>query len=331
VFLPCELIEANGDTLKACILQHARDWGLGEEFANWVETACIFANTLVDRIVTGYPEAEAQMFWKSMGYEDRLLVAGELFHLWVIEGPESLQRELPFHQAGLNVVWTDTLMPYRSRKVRLLNGAHTSGALAAYLSGLTTVREMMEDDVLGAHVRRTVFEEILPTVSLAEEERRAYAHAVLERFANPFIHHRLLDIALNSVSKWRVRVLPSLLDYVTHRAALPRNLVFSLAALFWFYRCVPNPDGGFSGTRDGAPYPVQDAPSVLQTFSQAWREADEQTDLDALVDGLLRDASLWGMDLTAVPGLCAATTANLRSIAARGAKSTAATLGDEER
>lgn len=246
VFLPCELIDRNGETLRALVLQHAGAWGLPPEFERWVTDHNRFLNTLVDRIVPGYPREETADLTAQLGYEDPLLTTGEVFHLWVIEGDARLATELPFTQAGLNVVWTTDLTPYRTRKVRILNGAHTMTALAAFLAGLDTVRECVEDSQFGPYMRRAIFEEILPLLPPPEEESRAFAESVMERLANPFIKHLLLSIALNSVSKYRVRVLPSLLEYRSWRGALPANLTLSLAAVLIFYR------GGGFGTGGSA-------------------------------------------------------------------------------
>ena len=249
IFLPCELIERNGDNLQRIVLHHAQAWDLGREFCEWVQSSNYFLNTLVDRIVSGYPRDEAAALTEVLGYEDALLDAGEIFHLWVIEGPQGLAEEFPLHKAGLNCVWTDDLTPYRTRKVRILNGAHTVSVLAAFQAGLDTVREMVEDPLFGRFLEKAVFAEILPTVPLAEDEKTVYAKAVLERFRNPFVKHALLSIALNSVSKWKVRVLPSLLGSLQQNRRLPPALTFSLAALIHFYR----------GTAAGGPEAARDA------------------------------------------------------------------------
>ena len=203
VFLPCELIEQNGSTLKSIVLRYAKEWGLGADFAAWVERENIFCNTLVDRIVTGYPKDEV-----IKGFEnDKMLDTCELFHLWVIEGYTGLFCELPLDAAGLNVILTDDITPYRTRKVRILNGAHTSLIPYALLSGVETVRDCMQNETLSAHLRACVFEEIIPTLDLPEDELISYANSVLERFDNPYIRHYCSSIALNSVSKFKVPIL----------------------------------------------------------------------------------------------------------------------------
>ncbi len=231
VLLPCELIDHNADELKACVLRYAELWALPEAFAAWVERENRFCNTLVDRIVTGYDPESARVLLEKEGKEDKLLDSAEAFALWVIEG--NFEDELPLAAAGVPVVWADDVSPYKVRKVRLLNGGHTSMVAAAILSGLETVGECCADPVISKFMHECIFSEILPTVGM---EHLAFANAVLDRFFNPFIRHRLLSIALNSVSKWKVRVLPSIAAYQRLYGALPKALTFSLAALIAFYR-----------------------------------------------------------------------------------------------
>lgn len=240
IFLPCELIDKNGENLKKCILKYADDWKLSEEFKNWIENENVFCNTLVDRIVTGYPRDEKI----DLGYEDNMLNTSELFHLWVIEGPKSILEEIPFDKTNLNVIITDNLEMYRTRKVRILNGAHTSMIPYAMLEGIETVKDCMEDEKMYNFVKKCVFDEIIPTLDLPKEELIDYANNVFERFNNPYIKHLCASISLNSVSKFKVRVLPSLLEYIKRTGNLPQNLIFSLAKLIEFYKKgTPNDDG----------------------------------------------------------------------------------------
>lgn len=236
VLLPCELIDKNGDNLKECVIKYAKLWNYGDDFIKWVNDENCFTNTLVDRIVTGYPRDTAKEMEQGFGYRDNIIDTAEIFHLWVIEGGRKYADELPFDKIGLNVLWTDDVTPYKKRKVRILNGAHTMSVLAARLAGLETVGEMMEDAELYAFVKQGIFDEIIPTLDLPKSELEQFANAVIERFKNPFIRHYLLSIALNSVSKFRVRVLPSLLEYYKRFEKEPACLVFSLAALIMFYR-----------------------------------------------------------------------------------------------
>ena len=233
VFLPCELIDRNGDNLKRCVIEYARLWSLGDEFIAWVEKENVFTNTLVDRINTGYPKDEEL----DLGYEDKMVNTSEYFHLWVIETEYDIEAELPFAKAGLNVIVTeDKLEMYRTRKVRILNGAHTSLTPYALLSGLDTVKSCVDNDVMREHIRKCVFDEIIPTLDLPRDELIEYANGVLERFANPYIKHYLSAISLNSVSKFKVRVLPSILEYIKRYGKMPETLLFAFAKLIEFYK-----------------------------------------------------------------------------------------------
>ncbi len=314
--IPCELINHNGAELKKCILRHAADWQLGAAFAAWVEQHNLFVNTLVDRIVAGYPRAEAPELCKRFGYEDNLLVCGEIFHLWVIEGPQSLGRELPFAAAGLNVILTDDQSPYRERKVRFLNGAHTGNVLAAFLHGFDFVDQMSSDSLTGGLLRAMIFEEIAPTVKLPDAEKKAFAESVIERFLNPFAGHRLLSISLNSVAKWKVRILPSLLDYVQITGKLPEKLAFSLAALIAFYDCRKQPDGRYAGCGVERLYQVDDDADKLEFFARVWSEKGD--DLPGLVRQVLARSDFWGLDLNTVPGLADRVAARLKTIRFEG-------------
>ena len=229
VFLPCELIDSNGDELKKCILQYASLWALEDGFVQWLETENTFANTLVDRIVTGYPDDETA----EKHPDDKFLDAAEIFHLWVIEG--DFENELPLKKAGFNVVWTDDAKPYKKIKVRILNGAHTSMVTGALLSGVETVGECMADETVSAYLNKCMNEEILPAIGDNEDSRK-FMNDVFDRFRNPFIKHRLRSIALNSVSKFSVRVLPTILDYKEKFGAYPKGLSLSLAYLISFYK-----------------------------------------------------------------------------------------------
>ncbi|MGM9632107.1 MAG: tagaturonate reductase [Eubacteriales bacterium] len=267
IFLPCELIDRNGDNLKRCILKYAELWGLGEDFCRWVEEENVFTNTLVDRINTGFPRGEDL----GLGYEDNMLNTSEFFHLWVIETEHDLEAELPFASAGLNVIVTkDKLEMYRTRKVRILNGAHTSLVPYAMLEGFDTVKSCMDDERMHEHLRKCIFEEIIPTLDLPKDELDAYAKSVLERFANPYIKHYLSAISLNSVSKFKVRVLPSILEYIKRYNEMPKTLLFAFAKLLEFYKTdMPN-----------------DAPEVCE-FMKTHNTRE-----------ILANETLWGQDIS---------------------------------
>lgn len=232
VFLPCELIDKNGAALKKAILQYADLWQVDGGFADWIENDNIFCNTLVDRINTGYPRDEKI----DLPYTDNMVNTSEYFHLWVIEGYSRLFEEIPFDKCGLNVILTDNLEAYRTRKVRILNGAHTSFVPYALLEGFDTVKSCIDDEKMNAYIKSCVYDEIIPTLDLPREELLEYADNVLTRFANPYIKHYLSSIALNSVSKFKVRVLPSILEYIKRFDKMPQSLLFSFAKLIDFYR-----------------------------------------------------------------------------------------------
>lgn len=243
IILPCELIDRNGDCLKRYVTQYAMDWGYGSSFLQWLQEENCFANTLVDRIVTGYPHDQAEEIQKQLGYQDNSIDMAEFFHLWVIEGAQEYEKELPFKKIGLNVLWTDDVTPYKKRKVRILNGAHTMMALVAKLAGKETVRQAVEEKAVEEFIKKGIYNEMIPTIDMPKEELVKFADDVIGRFKNPFLEHHLSDIALNSVSKFRVRVLPSLLEYRQNYGKDPQCLVFSLAALILFYKTEkPNDD-----------------------------------------------------------------------------------------
>ena len=232
VFLPCELIDKNGSMLKKTILEYADLWELGDEFKKWINEDNIFCNTLVDRINTGYPKDEKI----ELDYIDNMINTSEYFHLWVVEGYDKLFDEIPFDRCGLNVILTDNLEKYRTRKVRILNGAHTSLVPYAILSGFDTVKSCIDNEVMNQHIHKCVYDEIIPTLDLPKDELIDYADNVIKRFGNPYIKHYLSSIALNSVSKFKVRVLPSILEYIKRYNKMPETLLFSFAKLIDFYR-----------------------------------------------------------------------------------------------
>jgi len=313
VVLSCELIDNNGKELAACVQKHLRDWELEPEFMQWLNDECLFCSTLVDRIVTGYPRVEAEKLNKENGYIDNLLDTGEVFGLWVIEGPEWLESELPFSKAGLPVKVVKDHTPYKKQKVRILNGAHTSMVPAAYLCGQNIVRDCMYDEDISAFMKKAVWEEIIPVVPLPLNELEAFAAAVEERFKNPFIDHELLSIALNTTSKWRARVLPSLKEYTVQKGALPSCLAFSLAAYIAFYNCARTENGKMFGVRDGVEYEIQDDSFVIDFFTaNSGKDAAELTKLT------LSNIQMWGEDLTAIPCLEAQVAETLAAIRQNG-------------
>ncbi|WP_409969237.1 tagaturonate reductase [Bengtsoniella intestinalis] len=311
VFLPCELIDANGEALKSCVLRYAKQWQLPQTFAQWIETANTFCSTLVDRIVTGYPSDEADQLDVENGYIDRLATVGEPFANWVIEGPQWVGEALKLEGSGLPILICDDQGPYKKRKVRILNGAHTSTALAAYLMGYDIVRDCMADQTISAFLTQALEQEIMPVIDLPKEDLAHFASAVKDRFQNPYIDHKLLDISLNSVSKWRARVLPTILEYHAQFGTLPERLVFSFAALLAFYTGKEISGNSLLGCRDGASYPIIDNMEVLQFFAQHSQD-------DGFIHAVASHEAFWGCDLTAIPDFEATVTAHWRTIATQG-------------
>jgi tagaturonate reductase len=307
--IPCELIEKNADNLKGILLILAEKWGYGEGFVAWLQNACTFSNTLVDRIVPGYPGERMAEITAELGYEDKQVVEGEPFHLWVIEAPESLQNELPFPSIGLDVLYVDDITPYRTRKVRILNGAHTTLVPVAYLYGLDTVRESVEHPVVGTFLRDAIFEEIIPTLDLPREELESFANEVIDRFRNPYIKHQLMSIALNSWSKFETRVLPSVLEYKKRKGSIPQRLSFSLAATIAFYK----------GKRGEASIALNDDPGVMALLATAWQASDgSEAGIRNVVTTVLGYQKVWKMDLNSVEGLTEAVTNHLLNIEKEG-------------
>ena len=237
VFIPCELIEHNGDNLKKCVLQHLAD-APDAALEAYVRNDCVFCSTLVDRIVAGRPDPEsAARYEKQLGERDEVLVCGEPFHFFVIETPAGfdLERELPLRKAGVNVVYTPDMQPYRTRKVRFLNATHTTMVYLGLEKGFTEVAQCIADPEFNAFVRQVVFDEIFPTVDLPDAEKKEYAESVLERFANPFAHHQLKSIALNTIAKWKTRCLPVVSDYYRQNGKLPEAMMKGYEAIARHY------------------------------------------------------------------------------------------------
>lgn len=288
--IPCELLENNGELLKNIILKHCEDWNLPEEFKTWIKTSNKFYNSLVDRVVSGYPKDEIETITRELGYEDTLVACGEPFHFLALEGDESLNDKLPFTKSGLNVVIEKDITKYRQRKVRLLNGGHTANVPASFLAGLDTVAEMMDDEITGRFARQTIKNVILPSVSMDRQMLEDFADAVIERFQNPFIKHQLLSILLNCTSKFKVRVLPSLLEYHEKFGKFPQNLCFSFAAYIYLYK---------SNERNGKPFEFTDDSAALAKLHAAWQLYDNSlTGAYSVTAQILGDADLWDKDLT---------------------------------
>lgn len=315
IIIPCELIEHNGDQLHRCVDQLIDLWGLGEDFRHWVADSCTFCSTLVDRIVTGYPRDELERIAEHLGYEDQLVDVAEPFGLWVIESKQQdISDHFPLDKADLPVVFISDQTPYRERKVRVLNGAHTGTVLAGHLAGFETVGQLMKDDTLRRYLEKLVYEEIVPTVHLPRHEVLDFADSVFERFANPFLRHRLLDISLNSVSKWKARILPSFRDSWQATGQLPKLMTFSFAALLAFYTSDRLENGVLVGHANGQDYAIRDDAGVISFFAQ---HATQESTADYVQMAAARQ-DFWGEDLSRYPGFANAVTEYLTAIRNNG-------------
>lgn len=316
IMLPCELIDDNGAALLDNVRKTAQHWQLPAAFMQWVEQHNVFCSTLVDRIVTGYPEDAADV-QKQLGYRDDYLVAGEVYYQLVIQGPATLAQELRLDRLDLNIRLVDDIKPYKERKVAILNGAHTAMVPVAFLAGLDAVGEAMDDSAIAQFVDETLRQEIIPTLAQPADELHAFADAVLSRFRNPFIRHQLSAIALNGMTKFRTRLLPALLWQIAQHGQPSPRLSFALAALLAYYR----------GERAGVRYPLQDDAHWLARFAALWPQVDGQDiTLERLVADVLSDSAHWGQDLTTLPGLAAQVTAHLHHINTLGMRAALAQL-----
>ena len=307
IILPCELIFENGRILKHCIEQYIKHWNLGDDFDTWVREACGIYNTLVDRIVPGYPRETADEVRKTIGYNDQLLDEGEIFHLWVIEAPESVAKEFPADKAGLNVLFVPSEEPYHERKVTLLNGPHTVLSPVGYLSGLNTVRECVEDEIIGAYVHKVMFEELLPTLNLPQDELIQFSNDVLDRFRNPYVKHNVTSIMLNSFSKFKTRDLPSLKTYLRRKNILPEGIVLGLAAIIMYYR---------GGKRGEDTIAIQDDQKIIELLQVLWATGSTRQ----VVEGVLGAKFIWDENLNDIPELTNQIVAYLDAICKEGMK-----------
>ncbi len=318
VILSCELIDNNGKELQKCVNQYIDQWGLEAGFQDYVNLECTFCSTLVDRIVPGRirDAAEVARLEAENGYCDPLMDVGEVFGVWNIEGPAWLEEKLPFKAAGVNCIVVPDVTPYKKRKVRILNGAHTGFVLGAYLGGYDIVRDCMHDDAVLGYMNKMLFEEILPILPLPKEDVESFAAAVQDRFNNPFINHELLSISLNSTSKWRARNMPSFLEYIEKYGKLPQCLTMSFAAYIAFFSNdiqELNENGLVCRRPKGNTYTCSDDRWALEFY---WDHRNDSA--EELVHAVMKNQQMWGQDLTQIPGFEEATVANLRKIRADG-------------
>jgi len=306
--IPCELIDHNGETLKETLVKLAKHNNMDQAFISWVENDNKYYNTLVDRIVPGYPRNDATAFQLDLGYQDQNMVVGEIFHLWCIDAQtvadkakakanlEELKKAFPTEKAGLNVLFVDSIVPYKQRKVKILNGSHTALVPVSYLAGIDTVRETIEDKELGKYVKDFIFDEVIPTIDIPHDQMVAYSNSVLERYMNPYVRHELMSIALNSVTKFKERDLPTILQYIERTNKLPQHGLFSLAALITFYK----------GERkiNGQAIALNDDPKFIEFFKNEWAKYDgTKASARVIVEDTLAMSDHWGLNLNTINGV----------------------------
>ena len=320
VILSCELIDNNGRELLKCVNQYVDQWGLEDGFRKYVNEDCTFCSTLVDRIVPGRvkdPEEAARME-EANGYRDELIDVGEVFGVWNIEGPAWLEEKLPFKKAGLNCPVAPDVTPYKKRKVRILNGAHTGFVLGAYLAGFDIVRDCMQDDAVRGFMNKMLYEEVIPTLPLDKKDLEGFASAVQDRFNNPFVDHELMSISLNSTSKWRARNMPSFLEYIEKTGRLPACLTTSFAAYIAFFSNEIqelNDKGLVCRRPKGNEYLCSDDRWALEFY---WEHREDSA--EELVHAVMTNQRMWGQDLTQVEGFEPAAVSALKLIREQGAK-----------
>ncbi|MBD1389021.1 tagaturonate reductase [Neiella sp. HB171785] len=311
MILPCELIDYNGEKLKEIVLRYCQLWDLEAGFVSWLNDANDFCSTLVDRIVTGFPRDEHAALQQQFGYEDNFMVTCEYFHLFVIQGPDKLKEFLNLDQSDLNILVVDDIYPYKQRKVAILNGAHTAMVPVAYLAGLDAVKEVVDDELFSKFVEQLIFNEVIPTLDLPQQELQEFANAVISRFQNPYIHHLLMSIALNSMTKFKTRLLPQLCKYVELKGELPPSIVAAMAGQILLYR----------GKRGDQSVELVDDAVWLTKFSALWQQFDDGAiQLTDLVASVLSFSEHWEQDLTAIPGLVAAVTERLSGYMEHGVR-----------
>lgn len=301
IILPTELVTENGTQLREMILRYAQQWGLDANFADWINQHNIFCNTLVDRIVPGYPKDKSADIIQKIGYDDKLLVMAEAYMSWIIEAPDSLQADFPVNQTDLNIKIVPDAAPYQQTKVRILNGLHSSMVPIGYLLGLETVRECIDHDVLGRFLQDEVEQEIIPSMDLLESELQQFAEATLDRFRNPALHHRLVSIMVNSSAKMNTRIVPTIIAFYEKHGQLPQRAVLAVAAFIRLYQ----------GNWQGQAVPLSDDEAIMQWFAEQWQSCETVEDV---VEAVLNNQSLWSDDLAQIEGLTSLLSAYLEAI-----------------
>lgn len=321
VIVPTELITDNGDRLQSVVMELAHLNNFNYAFIDWLETANHFCNSLVDRIVPGrLPGAQQRLAEKRLGYRDDLLFMSESYGLWAIEARHPAVREaLGFAAASEGVVVTEDISRFRELKLRLLNATHTFSCGIAFLAGIETVREAMEDPLLGRYITQLLHSEIVNYFSggdIPAEEVLAFAATVTERFSNPFLDHQWLQISFQYTHKMRMRNLPLILDHYRRQSTVPELMAMGFAAYLLFMKCSPGESGRYYGEMEGQVYLVQDDHTAW--FHELW----QSDSLNSIVASVTGDEKLWGANLQQLPGFATAVTMYLESFIQKGIRAT---------
>lgn len=303
--LPVELIENNADELKRCVDAYIKLWDLPADFAEWNEKENFYCNTLVDRIVSGHPRDEATKARLTglIGEEDLLVSVGEPFGLWAVERKGDIAKYVAEGHHNIDVVLTNDIGYYKKRKVRVLNGSHTNLVPAGLVLGMETVYDCMKDEKLCTFVQDTLREEINPFVSDDLAATTVFAESVTDRFLNPFLNHQLTSIALNSISKWKARNLPSFKDYYEAHGKLPAHMTVGFSYLMALYSRIVEKDGKYVAAVTGREIEMKDDAPYLAYFAAGKPIAD-----------FMKDVTVWGEDLSRYCGFVDAVLANVQAI-----------------
>lgn len=295
----CELIEDNGSVLRDYVIKHAEYHKLGQEFINWVEVNCYFCDTLVDRIVPGFPHDTIREIQEEIGYEDNLVVKAELYHLWAIGGPgyKKVMEVLPLDKAGLHVVFMPSIKQFRDKKVRILNGSHTGMVTMALLMGCETVMDAFNTPAIEKFVNDMVAEEVIPMIEEDQEELKIFAASILERFYNPYIKHMLKSISLNSLSKWEARNYPTLKNNWFKAGRIAEHECLTFAALMAYY----SPKSGFE---------PDDTAEFVAYIRNNWNSED----LEGTITKIVKEGGIFTVDFSEVPGFIPTVTNYLKDI-----------------
>ncbi|MBE6196357.1 MAG: tagaturonate reductase [Rikenellaceae bacterium] len=294
----CELIENNGSTLHEYVIRHARYNNLGEDFIAWVENCCHFCDTLVDRIVPGFPRETISEIKEELGFNDNLVVKAELYHLWAIGGPgyKEVMRELPLDKAGLHVVFMPSIKQFRDKKVRILNGSHTGMVPIGLQMGCETVMDAFNTPAIERFVNDMVAEEVIPMIEEDPAELKEFAAGILERFYNPHIKHLLKTISLNSLSKWEARNYPTVKDNFFKAGRLAQHELFTFAALMTLY-------SGKTG------FEPDDTPEFVDFIRRNWDSTDRVATIEKIVK-----SNIFTVDFSEVEGFVEGVAAYVKDI-----------------